>query len=261
MKIAIAGCSGRMGLALVQAVLSRPDLTLVTSSERPGFDAASVNAKLASYGCKNLLVTSDPDELVEKADAVIDFTAPAATLAVAKAIAKKGGVHIVGTTGFSPAEQKELESYKDKARIVQTGNFSLGVNLLELLVERTAKTLAEEYDIEIYEMHHKDKKDAPSGTALMLGRAAAKGRGVDFDKKKVIDREGERKRGDIGFAVERGGDVVGIHTVTFAGKGEVLELKHQGFSRDIYTAGAIKAAEWAVKQKPGLYSMRDVLEL
>jgi 4-hydroxy-tetrahydrodipicolinate reductase len=261
MKIAIAGCSGRMGLALVQAVLARPDLTLVCSSERPGFDAAAVNAQLSSHGCHNLLVTSDPEQLVEKADAVIDFTTPAATLSVAKAIAKKGGVHIVGTTGFSAAEQQELAAYGNKARIVQSGNFSLGVNLLEILVEQAAKKLADDYDIEIYEMHHKHKKDAPSGTALMLGRAAAKGRGVDLDKKKILDRSGTRQRGDIGFAALRGGDVVGIHTVTFAGPGELIELKHQGFSRDIYTSGALKAAHWATTQKPGLYSMRDVLGL
>jgi 4-hydroxy-tetrahydrodipicolinate reductase len=261
MKIAIAGCSGRMGLALVQAVLARPDLTLVCSSERPGFDAAAVNAQLSSHGCHNLLVTSDPEQLVEKADAVIDFTAPSATLSVAKAIANKGGVHIVGTTGFTSAEQQQLAAHASKARIVQSGNFSLGVNLLEMLVEQTAKKLADEYDIEIYEMHHKHKKDAPSGTALMLGRAAAKGRSVDLEKKKVLDRNQERKRGDIGFAVERGGDIVGILSVTFAGPGEVIELKHQAFSRNIYTTGALKAAEWATRQKPGLYSMRDVLGL
>src|SRR5262249_18851765 len=143
MKIAIAGCTGRMGLTLVQAVLARPDLTLVASSEKPGFNAAAVNAQLAAHGCTNLLVTSDPAQMVEKADAVIDFTSPEATLAVAAAVAGKGGVHIVGTTGFSPAQQKTLENYGAKARIVQSGNFSPGVNLLERLVEQAARILSE----------------------------------------------------------------------------------------------------------------------
>ncbi len=179
-------------------------------------------------------------------------------------MAVRGGIHVVGTTGFSPAEQKELESYAAKTRIVQSGNYSMAVNLMEKLVEQMARTLDDQYDIEIHEMHHKHKKDAPSGTALMLGRAAAKGRDVSLDDKKVAARDGitgERKAGDIGFSVQRGGDVVGIHTVTFAGAGEVLELKHQGFSRDIYAGGALRAALWAKSQKPGLYSMRDVLGL
>jgi 4-hydroxy-tetrahydrodipicolinate reductase len=261
MKIAIAGCSGRMGLTLVQAVLARPQLTLVTSSEKPGFDAAQVNERLRAHGVSNLFITSDPQAMVEKADAVIDFTAPEATLAVARAVAAKGGIHVIGTTGFSAAQQKELESYGGKARIIQSGNFSLGVNLLERLVEQAAKILDDHYDIEISEMHHKHKKDAPSGTALMLGRAAASGRGVDLEKKKALDRSGERRQGDIGFCAMRGGDVVGKHDVTFAGPGELLTLSHQGFSREIYASGALHAALWARNKKPGFYSMRDVLGL
>lgn len=264
MKLAIAGCTGRMGLTLVKTVLATDGVTLAAGSERPGFDENAARAQLATVGCTNLFVTSDPDTLAQQADAVLDFTMPAATLAVAKAVAKKGGIHIVGTTGFSAAEQKELESYAKSARIVQSGNFSLGVNLLEVLVEQAAKILGDTYDIEISEMHHKHKKDAPSGTALMLGRAAAKGRAVLLDDKKVAARDGitgERKRGDIGFSVVRGGDVVGVHEVFFAGPGEVIELKHQGFSRDIYAGGAVHAARWAQKQKPGLYSMKDVLGL
>ena len=219
---------------------------------------------METVGCRNLFVTSDSDTFAEQAAAIIDFTAPAATLAVAKAVAKHGGIHIVGTTGWNTAQQKELESYAKDAVIVQSGNFSLGVNLLEKLVEEAARLLDETYDIEIFEAHHKHKKDAPSGTALMLGHAAAKGRGVKLADKKVSDRDGitgERKAGDIGFSVVRGGDIVGIHNVLFAGPGEVIELRHQGFNRDIYAAGAIHAALWASKQKPGLYSMKDVLGL
>lgn len=257
MKIAIAGCSGRMGMTLVKAVLAHPELTLVCASERPGFDSTAVNSQLAAHGCSNLLITSDPAEMAKVADTIIDFTTPEATLANARAAAAKGSVLVVGTTGFSASQQKELESYCATARIVQSGNFSLGVNVLAKLVEQAAKALDIHYDIEINEMHHKHKKDAPSGTALMLGRAAATGRGTTLTP--VLNREGERKAGDIGFSVQRGGDVVGIHDVIFAGPGEMITLSHQGFSRDIYANGALTAAKWAANQKPGLYSMKDVL--
>jgi 4-hydroxy-tetrahydrodipicolinate reductase len=260
MKIAIAGCLGRMGLALVEAVQAHSQLTLTAGSERAGFDVTESQTALAAFGAANLFITADPKELAAKADAVVDFTAPEATLAVARAVADRGGIHIVGTTGFTAEQQRELERYAKGARIVQSGNFSLGINLLEQLVEETARLLDENYDIEIYEMHHKHKKDAPSGTALMLGRAAAAGRKTDLDKKKAVDRNGMRKSGDIGFSIARGGDVVGIHSVTFAGPGETLTLSHQAFSRQIYAIGALKATLWAKKQKPGLYSMKDVLK-
>lgn len=259
LKLAIAGCSGRMGLTLIQAALAAKGVTLVAGSEKPRFDKKVAQAQLAPLGCDNLFITSDPAQLAAKADAVIDFTSPEATLSMAREVAKKGGIHIIGTTGFSEAQQKDIKTLAKKARIVQAGNFSLGVNLLEKLVAEAALALGEEYDIEIFEMHHQHKKDAPSGTALMFGRAAAEGRGVSLDKKKILDRDGVRKRGDIGFSVARGGDVVGIHSVTFAGPGELIELKHQGFSREIYAMGALKAALWARNKKPGWYSMRDVL--
>jgi 4-hydroxy-tetrahydrodipicolinate reductase len=264
LRVGIAGCSGRMGLTLVQAALGHERIMLSAASERPGFDEHAVAAQLATVGSKNLFVTSDVERFVEQADAVLDFTSPAATLANAKAVAAKGGIHIVGTTGFSDAEQKALEGYASQARIVQSGNFSLGVNVLQSLVERAAALLGEAYDIEIFEAHHKHKKDAPSGTALMLGRAAAKGRGVTLEEKKVAARDGitgERKAGDIGFSVVRGGDIVGIHDVIFAGQGETVTLKHQGFDRIIYANGALHAALWVADQAPGLYSMKDVLGL
>ena len=259
LKIAIAGCTGRMGLMLVKTALATEGVTLAAGSARPGFNPQAVHTALAAAGCPDLFITSDPAELAAKADAVIDFTSPEVTLAVAEAVAKRGGIHIIGTTGLSPAQQKEIERVAPKARIVQSGNFSIGVNLLEALVAQAAKALDDGYDIEIFEMHHKHKKDAPSGTALMLGKAAAKGRGMEFDQKKAVERHGERKRGDIGFSVARGGDVVGIHSVFFAGPGEVIELRHQGFSRDIYATGAIRAALWARRQPCGLYTMREVM--
>ena len=259
MNIAIAGCTGRMGLTLVKATLAASGLTLVAGSERAGYDPQVVGVQLATVGVHGLFITSDPHTLADKADAVIDFTTPEATLPLARAIAAKGGIHIIGTTGFTAAQQQEIERLAANARIVMSGNFSLGVNVLEALVEKTAKLLNDSYDIEIYEMHHKHKKDAPSGTALMLGRAAAKGRNVSFEEKKTIDRDNVRKTGDIGFAVARGGDVVGVHDVMFAGPGELITLSHQGFSREIYANGALKAAAWAQSQQPGLYSLRDML--
>lgn len=264
LKIAVAGCAGRMGLTLVKAVLSHPDAKLVAGSERPGFDEQAALAQLETVGCKQLFITSNPDVLVGEADAILDFTSPESSLTIAKAAAKLKRTHIIGTTGFTDVQKRELSLYAQEARIVQSGNFSIGVNLLEKLVEQTARMLDDSYDIEIFEMHHKHKKDAPSGTALMLGEAVAAGRGVKLKDKKVTGRDGmhgERKQGDIGFMAARGGDVVGIHSVMFAGSGEVIEIKHQGFNRDIYASGALKAAFWAKDQKAGLYSMKDVLGL
>ncbi|MDX2112990.1 MAG: 4-hydroxy-tetrahydrodipicolinate reductase [Alphaproteobacteria bacterium] len=252
LTLAISGAAGRMGQTLIAAALADARFKLVAVSERP--EAASslkIDASVA--------VVITPQALLEKADAVIDFTAPASSLALAEAAAAKGAVHIIGTTGFSDSEQKKIAELSARARIVQSGNFSLGVNLLAALVEQAAKALDDRYDIELFEMHHKHKKDAPSGTALMLGRAAATGRGVDFESKKKLDRDGERRRGDIGFSVARGGDVVGIHDVMLAGPGETITLSHQGFDRTIYASGALAAGLWAKDQKPGLYSMRDVL--
>lgn len=249
LKIGIAGYTGRMGQALVAAATNNSSVKLTAVSEREGKEAKA----------ENLFVTSSPSIFAQKAEAFIDFTSPEATLALAKEAANAGKIIIIGTTGFTKEQQAELEGYAKTARIVQSGNFSLGVNILETLVERTAAALGEQYDIEINEMHHRHKKDAPSGTALMLGQAAAKGRNASLEDKKVLDRDGVRKAGDIGFSVLRGGDVVGIHNVMFAGGSELITLSHQGFSREIYANGAIIAALWARDKAPGLYSMRDVI--
>lgn len=249
LTIGIAGCTGRMGVALVAAAHSNQAVKLVAGSVR---DHEHQHAA-------GLFITASPAELAQKAEAIIDFTTPEATVSLAQEVAKTGGIIVIGTTGFSAEQQKTIENCSKTARIVQSGNFSLGVNILENLVERTASKLSDIYDIEINEMHHRHKKDAPSGTALMLGRAAAKGRGVSLDDKKVIDRDGVRKAGDIGFSVLRGGDVVGIHNVLFAGGGELITLSHQGFSREIYANGAIIAALWAKDKPAGMYNMRDVV--
>jgi 4-hydroxy-tetrahydrodipicolinate reductase len=251
LTLAIAGCTGRMGQALIASANDNPAVKITAGSIRAG----------APKNTGDLFITSDPAIVAQKAEAAIDFTTPEATLALAREIAKTGGVLVIGTTGFSDGQQKKLNEFADSARIVQSGNFSLGVNILESMVERAAELLGEGYDIEISEMHHRYKKDAPSGTALMLGRAAARGRRENLDSKKVMERGGEREKGDIGFSVLRGGDVVGIHNVMFAGNGELITLSHQGFSRAIFATGAIAAALWARERKPGMYSMRDVIGL
>ncbi|MDE3016895.1 MAG: 4-hydroxy-tetrahydrodipicolinate reductase [Pseudomonadota bacterium] len=248
-----------MGLTLIKVALATKGMTLAIGSEKPGFDEAAFQAQLLAAGCPHLPITSDPDSLAKSADAVIDFTTPQATLEVARAVAKKSGIHIIGTTGFSEAQQEEIKRLASRARIVQAGNFSLGVAALEKLVSEAAAMLGDAYDIEIFEMHHKHKKDAPSGTALMLGRAAAEARKNPVLTLRVPQDNSPRKTGEIGLSYARGGDVVGIHSVTFAGPGEIIELKHQGFNREIYAAGALKAAHWARDKKPGLYSVRDVL--
>jgi 4-hydroxy-tetrahydrodipicolinate reductase len=198
------------------------------------------------------------------AEAILDFTVPAATLAFAALAAEAGIAHIIGTTGLSAHDDAKIEAAARNAVIVKSGNMSMGVNLLAALARRVAQALDEEFDIEILEMHHNRKVDAPSGTALLLGRAAAEGRGINLDRRSVRSRDGHtgaRQQGDIGFAALRGGTVVGDHSVIFAGPAERIELTHKAEDRMIFARGALKAAVWARGQKPGLYSMADVLGL
>ena len=209
-------------------------------------------------------VTDDADVLFEKADVVIDFTSPTISAQHAWLASKHGTAFVLATTGLSAADEKDVEEAAKDAPIVYSANYSIAVNILQVLTEKTASILGPEFDIEIVEAHHKHKIDAPSGTALMIGKAAAEARGVKFDKVAVLSREGEtgpRREGEIGFSTIRGGDVVGEHTVYFLGDGERLELKQQAMDRSLYAKGAIRAAMWAVKQKAGLYSMKDVLGL
>jgi 4-hydroxy-tetrahydrodipicolinate reductase len=197
-------------------------------------------------------------------DGLLDFTIPAATVAFAEMAARKGKVHIIGTTGLTGENEKLVAQAGKSAVIVKSGNFSMGVNLIAALTKRVAKTLDESFDIEIFEMHHNKKVDAPSGTALMFGRAAAEGRGIDLAQRSARGRDGEtgaRQAGDIGFASLRGGTVVGEHSVIFAGPAERVELVHRAEDRMIFARGALHAALWARGQKPGVYSMADVLGL
>jgi 4-hydroxy-tetrahydrodipicolinate reductase len=209
-------------------------------------------------------VAGDPMALIAKVDAIIDFSTPDASVGFAAAAAEKKIVHVIGTTGFSPADEQKIESAARHTVIIKSGNMSLGVNLLAALTKRVAKTLGDDFDIEILEMHHNQKVDAPSGTALLLGRAAAEGRGITFDQRKISGRDGHtgaRKSGDIGFASLRGGTAAGDHSVIFAGPSERITLSHHAEDRMIFAHGALKAALWAHGKKPGLYTMADVLGL
>jgi len=265
MRLVVAGAGGRMGRTVVKAIADSKEFRLAGALEDArspllGWDAG-VLAGLPENGIK---LAGDAGPLLARADGIIDFTAPVATVAFAALAAKTGKVHIVGTTGLSAGDEAKIKDAAKTAVIVKSGNMSLGVNLLAALVRRVAKTLDNSFDIEILEMHHNQKVDAPSGTALMLGRAAAEGRGIDLDKNSVRSRDGNtgaRHAGDIGFANLRGGTVVGEHSVIFAGPAERLELTHKAEDRMIFARGALHAAAWARSQKPGLYSMADVLGL
>ena len=265
MKIAVVGASGRMGQTLVEAVNQNQNTVLSGATERPGHDWIGKDLGTCMGGAATgVIVADDPLEVFAASQGVLDFTAPAATLAHAALAAQARLVHVIGTTGLSDDDIAKLEPASRHAVIIRAGNYSFGVNLLTALTRKIAEALDEDYDVEIMEMHHHHKVDAPSGTALMLGEAAAKGRGVDLED--VSDRgrdgiTGARQRGHIGFTALRGGDVIGEHEVIFAGPGERLSLKHIATDRLLFARGAVKAALWGNAQKPGQYSMLDVLGL
>jgi 4-hydroxy-tetrahydrodipicolinate reductase len=265
MRLIVAGAGGRMGRTLVKAIADTNGVTLTGAVDAPGSPAIGRDVgELTGVGANGVKVAADIDALLANADGLINFTIPAATVALAEMVAKKGLVHVIGTTGLSPEEERRIEGAAQRSAIVKSGNMSLGVNLLEALVRRVARTLDQEFDIEVVEMHHNKKIDAPSGTALMFGRAAAQGRNVDLAKQSERGRDGHtgaRGPGNIGFASLRGGTVVGDHTVIFAGPAERIELSHKAEDRMIFARGAVKAALWAHGRKPGLYSMADVLGL
>jgi 4-hydroxy-tetrahydrodipicolinate reductase len=265
MKIGIVGCAGRMGQMLAREVLQTQGAQLAGGTERAGSDAIGHDiGEVVGFGKLGIAVSASAEELFHHVDAVIDFTAPKATLAHAKIAAQHNKILIIGTTGMTAEQQLEVAESAQKARIVMAPNFSLGVNLAMAIVERAAAVLDDSYDIEIVEMHHRHKVDAPSGTALGLGRAAARGRDVQLDKVACKSRDGDvgaRPRGEIGFATLRGGDVVGDHTVVFAADGERFEITHKASSRQIFAKGAVRAALWCKGKHHGLYTMKDVLGL
>jgi 4-hydroxy-tetrahydrodipicolinate reductase len=265
LRVGIVGCAGRMGQMLVRTVAATDRCLVVGGSERSGASVVGKDLGLvAGIDALGVSVTDDAQDLFAHADAVLEFTSPVATVQHAEIAAKKKKIHVIGTTGFEPPQLAALNRAARHTAIVLAPNMSVGVNLLLRMVEQIAHALDADWDIEVLEMHHRGKVDAPSGTALALGRAAAAGRAVDLDHvaRRVRDGiTGARKRGDIGFAVLRGGDVVSDHRVIFASDGERVELSHVATSREIYARGALRAALWAQGKPPGLYSMADVLGL
>ena len=265
MRLVVTGAGGRMGRMLVAAVQATPGVTLSAALERSGSPVLGADAgTLAGLGPIGVPVSEDALAALVGADGVLDFTNPAATDHFAMLAAQARIAHVVGTTGLDEADLAKLEAASRHAPIVRSGNMSLGVNLLAALVRRAARALGTDWDIEIVETHHRMKVDAPSGTALLLGEAAAEGRGVGLGANAVRGRDGitgARAPGTIGFASLRGGTVVGDHAVVFAGDGERLELAHRAEDRSLFARGAVRAALWARGRRPGLYSMADVLDL
>ena len=266
MRLVVVGAGGRMGRSLVRAIAETPGATVSAAVEREEADLQGQDVgTLAGLAPLGVPVTADPLPAFADADGVLDFTAPAASVAFADLAAQARLVHVIGTTGCSPDDEARIDAAARHARIVKAGNMSLGVNLLAVLVERAARALAAaDWDVEVLEMHHRHKVDAPSGTALLLGEAAARGRDADLEGAAVRVRDGHtgpREAGTIGFATLRGGSVVGEHAVLFAGEGETVELTHRAIDRSIFARGAVKAALWARGRKPGRYDMLDVLGL
>jgi len=265
MKIGIVGCAGRMGRMLLKQVMETEGCEVSGGTERNGspFEGTDLGV-LAGLSPMGIVATTDTQAVFAASDAIIDFTSPAATCAHAKLAVETQTAMVIGTTGMTPDDVAVVRSCSEKTPIMQAANMSMGVTLLCSLVEQAAAALTDDFDIEIVEMHHKHKVDAPSGTALAIGVAAASGRDVDLDAVSQRVRDGitgERKRGDIGFATLRGGDVVGEHTAMFASEGERIELTHRATDRRIFAAGAVRAAKWLGDKDAGMFNMKDVLGL
>src|ERR1700760_3499883 len=265
MRLIVAGAGGRMGRALTRVISETKGAVLTGALEAPGSELLGKDAGvLAGLPANGVELSGDLWSLSANADGILDFTVPGATIANVAIAAQRGLVHVIGTTGLSSSDEAVIKSVTSRAIVVKSGNMSLGVNLLAALVKRVAASLDENFDIEILEMHHKSKIDAPSGTALMLGEAAAAGRGVTLAGHSARGRDGEtgaRRAGDIGFASLRGGTAAGDHSVIFAGPHERVILAHHAEDRVLFAHGALKAALWAHGKKPGFYTMADVLGL
>lgn len=263
--ITVTGASGRMGQMLIDTIQASDACHLAGALDRPGHDWVGQDIGVARGGAPvGVIVSDDPIAVFAQSQAVIDFTAPAATLGFAELAAQARCVHVIGTTGFSDEDLEKLAWATNHSVQVRAGNMSLGVNLLTQLTAQVSKALGIDYDIEIIESHHRHKVDAPSGTALMLGEAAAEGRGVSLNDVRDSGRDGitgARKPGDIGFSAIRGGDIVGEHDVLFAGPGERITLRHVASDRSVFANGALRAALWGQDQEPGAYDMIDVLGL
>ena len=265
-RVGITGAAGRMGRILVEAIsLAGDELTLSAAVERPGNSLLGADSgELAGQGKNGVPVVDALADVISDIDVLIDFTVPAATIENVRTCKEHGVAVVIGTTGFTPDQQAELEAATAEISICKASNFSTGVNLCFRLLETAARVLGDEVDIEVYEAHHRHKIDAPSGTALSMGQVVADALGRDLKKVAVYGREGQtgaRDRETIGFATVRAGDIVGDHTVTFAAEGERVEITHKASSRMSFARGAVRAAGWLGAQKPGLYDMQDVLGL
>jgi 4-hydroxy-tetrahydrodipicolinate reductase len=265
MRLIVAGAGGRMGRALTRVIAETPGAIVTGALEAPGSEMLGKDAGvLAGLPANGVKLSADLWSLSKDADGILDFTVPGATIANVAIAAERGLVHVIGTTGLTASDDAVIRSVTSRAIVVKSGNMSLGVNLLAALVKRVAQSLDDSFDIEIVEMHHRAKIDAPSGTALLLGEAAAAGRGIALHERSARGRDGQtgaRKVGDIGFASLRGGTMTGDHSVIFAGAMERIELTHRAEDRTMFAQGAVKAALWARNKKPGFYSMADVLGL
>ena len=264
-KVSVLGASGRMGSQIIKNVNEAPNMDLHSVVEHKGHKWIGQDCGEKLLGRENnIIVTDDLDLALGSADAVIDFSTPDTSLECLKICTDTKTAHIIGTTGFNPTQESKIEEHAEKVVVVKAGNMSLGINILTSLVEKISSSLDLDFDTEILEMHHRNKVDAPSGTALMLGEAAAKGKGKSLSELRGEVREGtfgSRDKGTIGFASLRGGGIVGEHEVSFTSESERISIKHEAFSRDIFVKGAIKAALWSKEKKPGLYDMLSVLNL
>ncbi|HEY5634169.1 MAG TPA: 4-hydroxy-tetrahydrodipicolinate reductase [Burkholderiaceae bacterium] len=264
MRVAVAGASGRMGRMLVEAVLAAPDMELAGALEIAGSAAIGRDAGEFLGRTTGVMVTSSLDEALEQANTLIDFTRPEGTLAHLRACVARGVRIVIGTTGIDQAGRDEIHRAASSIPVVFAPNMSVGVNATFKLLETAARILSEGYDIEVIEAHHRNKVDAPSGTALQMGRVVADALGRDFDEVALFAREGvtgERRASTIGFATVRGGDIVGEHTVMFAGIGERIEITHRASSRQGYAAGSVRACRFLAAHTSGLFDMQDVLGL
>jgi 4-hydroxy-tetrahydrodipicolinate reductase len=265
LRLAVVGAAGRMGRMLVQTIPDTLGVRLVGALGRAGSSCIGVDSgALIGSAPNGVAISDDPGAVAARCDVLIDFSSPENTVALSGLCAQLGVAHVIGTTGLSPQDLEVVAEASRKIAVVRSGNMSLGVNLLAVLVEKAARALGPAWDAEIVEMHHARKVDAPSGTALLLGEAAARGRGIDLREHSARGRDGltgPRKTGDIGFASLRGGTVVGDHTVILAGAGERIELTHRAEERGIFARGALAAALWVRGRPPGLYNMQDVLGL
>lgn len=264
-RIAVAGAGGRMGRSLIEAAGQVEDIALTAAFDRPGSESIGRDAgELAGVGTIGVIVTDNPRAKVDEFDVFIDFTSPEATLAHAKICLPHGKRMVIGTTGFAPDQRAALQEMASRMAMVVAPNMSVGVNLCLKLLDLAARVLGDEVDIEIIEAHHRNKVDAPSGTALRMGEVVAGALGRDLASCAVYGRQGHtgpRDRKTIGFETIRAGDIVGEHTVMFAGSGERVEITHKASSRQTFARGALRAAQWIMGQDHGLYDMQDVLGL